>query len=95
VEQDLFSDDPDLAGSPEERDYETINWMDEFPAYNWFDFSASYTLRNGIKFTVGCNNITDEEPPFGPNFADNPVYTMHGSYEPLGRYFFSSIQFNF
>jgi outer membrane receptor protein involved in Fe transport len=69
--------------------------MDEFPAYNWFDLAASYTLRNGLKFTVGVNNVLDEDPPFGPNWADNSNYTMHGSYEPLGRYIFGSVQFNF
>ena len=33
------------------------------PHYNWFDLAASYTFRNGIKLTIGVNNILDEEPP--------------------------------
>jgi len=69
--------------------------MDTFDAYNWFDLTASYTTRNGIKLTVGCNNIFDEEPPLAPDYADDPNFTIHGSYDPLGRYLFGSVQFNF
>jgi len=95
VDQDLFSDNPDLAGSEEDREYEVINGMDAFPSYNWFDLAASYTFRGGVKLTVGVNNILDEEPPLGPDFADDPNFTLHGSYDPLGRYVFGSVQFNF
>jgi len=94
VQNDEFDSDPDLS-NPGNHDLYTINGVDSIDAFNWFDLAASYTLRNGMKFTIGCNNIFDEEPPLLPTFDDDPNLTIHGSYDPLGRYVFGSVQFNF
>ena len=69
--------------------------MGHLSAYNFFDLAASYTLRNGLKFTLGINNILDEEPPLGADMADDPNLNMYGTYDCCGRYIFGSFQFNF
>ncbi len=77
------------------REVWVTNGIDKIEAFSWFDLAASYTMRNGLKFTVGCNNILDEEPPLAPDHADDNNINMYGFYDPLGRYVFGSIQFNF
>jgi len=94
AENDDASPSPDL-GNPDNMELWRINGIDKIRAYNWFDFSASYTFRNGIKLTLGVNNIFDEEPPLMPGFADHRPINLYANYDPLGRYIFSSVQFNF
>jgi outer membrane receptor protein involved in Fe transport len=94
VEVDDASDDPDI-GDPSAMENWRINGIDKISAFNWFDLAASYTFRNGIKLTLGVNNILDEEPPLAPTFNDDFGFNMYANYDPLGRYIFSSIQFNF
>jgi outer membrane receptor protein involved in Fe transport len=80
------SSNPNLD-DPEYYDLSVANDLDMLPAYNWFDFAASYTFRNGIKLTAGVNNIFDEDPHY--------FWEYFGIYDPLGRYIFGSVQFNF
>jgi outer membrane receptor protein involved in Fe transport len=94
VINDDFSDDSDLA-NPGLHEQWINNDIDKIDAYNYFDLAASYTLRNGLKFTVGVNNILDEEPPLAPAMADDTGINMYGIYDPAGRYIFGSVQFNF
>jgi iron complex outermembrane receptor protein len=94
VTNDDLSDNPQLA-DPGNWELWEVNDIARIPAYNYFDLAASYTFRNGIKLTLGCNNILDEEPPLAPNYADNNILNMYGTYDPLGRYIFTSLQFNF
>jgi outer membrane receptor protein involved in Fe transport len=69
--------------------------MGSLDAFNYFDLAASYTLRSGLKFTLGVNNIFDEEPPLGADMADDPNLNMYSVYDCCGRYIFGSFQFNF
>jgi len=86
------SPDPALA-NPENQEFWALNGIDTIDAYNYFDLAASYTLRNGLKFTLGVNNLFDEEPPLAPDHADDlNIYRVWDGY---GRYIFGSIQFNF
>jgi outer membrane receptor protein involved in Fe transport len=96
ADMDPDSPYPDLTNE-EWLDYAELNLIDEVRAYNWFDLSASYTMRNGLRFTVGVNNILDEEPPLLPGYADSvgTWFNLYGTYDPLGRYVFGSVQFNF
>jgi hypothetical protein len=57
--------------------------------------TAFYTMRNGIELTVGRNNILDEDPPIGPDLADDSNVTLHGSSKPLESCILGGIQFNF
>ena len=94
VEVDDASPDPDI-GDPGAMDNWRVNGIDRIRAYNWFDLAASYTFGNGIKLTLGVNNILDEEPPLAPTFNDDGNINLYANYDPLGRYIFSSVQFNF
>ena len=91
VDNDDASSNPDL-GNPAQMPLWEENFVDRYPAFNWLDISASYMMNNGLRFTVGVNNVTDEEAPLAADFADFDTYQ---SYEPLGRYVFGSIQFQF
>ncbi|MEE4274021.1 MAG: TonB-dependent receptor [Thermoanaerobaculales bacterium] len=94
VEIDAASPDPNLQ-DPEMLDLAQINGFDTIRAYNWFDLAASYTFRNGIKLTLGVNNILDEEPPILPDLGSEIGINLYANYDPLGRYVFGSLQFNF
>ena len=55
VINDDYSSDSDLT-NPGNWELWEANGIDKIDAYNYFDLAASYTLRNGIKFTLGINN---------------------------------------
>jgi len=86
AEVDDASPNPQLANPGQLAIWEASG-VATLPAYNWFDLAASYTFRNGIKLTLGVNNILDEEPPL--------YWGGYAVYDPIGRYVFSSVQFNF
>jgi len=96
AEIDRNSPYPYLSDS-EWLDYARLNLIDTVRAYNWFDLAASYTFRSGVKLTLGVNNILDEEPPLMPGLAGSrgTWFNLYGNYDPLGRYVFGSVQFNF
>jgi outer membrane receptor protein involved in Fe transport len=96
AENAAASPDPDL-GDPDELERARINGTEAVRAYDWFDFAASYTWRNGIQLTLGVNNILDQEPPFMPGLQDvsGTWFNLYGNYDPLGRHIFASVQFNF
>jgi len=91
VTNDDGSSNPDL-GDPLQQEFWAINDVDKLPAYNWIDISLSYLMNNGLRFALGVNNIFDEEPPLAPDHNDN---NLHEVYDPLGRYIFGSITFQF
>jgi outer membrane receptor protein involved in Fe transport len=94
ADNDAGSSDPDMS-DPYWYEIYQISGSDRIRTYNWFDLAASYTMRNGLKFTLGMNNILDEEPPLLPGMADHPFFNLYANYDPLGRYIFGSVQFNF
>jgi outer membrane receptor protein involved in Fe transport len=65
-------------------------------ATNFFDLAFNWKLTDGLQFTVGVNNILDEEPPLGAGI-DNIDYGpgFWGAYDVYGRYLHSAIQFQF
>ncbi len=71
VEIDDASPDPDLGDPDAMPELWVINDIDKIDAYNWFDLAVSYLMKNGIRWTVGVNNIFDEEPPLAPTFNDD------------------------
>jgi outer membrane receptor protein involved in Fe transport len=93
VEVDDASPDPDI-GDPTAMENWRINGIDKISAYNWFDIAVSYLMRNGIRFTVGVNNIFDEEPPLAPTFNDDFGVNLYGNYDAFGRYVFAGVQFS-
>ena len=68
----------------------------KFAAQNYLDLSVSYKLTTHLNLTFGVNNILDREPPLAAGMQDNDYGTgFYGTYDPMGRYVFSGIQFNF
>lgn len=94
VDNDDLSSDPDI-GNPGNIALWEANDIATIDAYNWIDLAASYAFNNGIKLTLGINNVFDEEPPLAPDYADDPNLNTYGNWDPLGRYVYGSIQFNF
>ena len=92
AEIDDASSNPAI-GDPNSMDKWIANGSDKTKAYNWFDLAASYSFKAGVRLTAGVNNIFDEEPPLMPGLADE--MNMYASFDPLGRYFFLGMQFDF
>ncbi len=94
VDVDDASSNPDI-GDPEAMPTWRANGIDKIKAHNWFDVAASYVFAGNMRFTVGINNIFDEEPPLAPTFNDDFGVNLYSVYDPLGRYAFSSIEYSF
>jgi outer membrane receptor protein involved in Fe transport len=94
VDVDDASPNPDI-GDPDAMDEWRANGIDKIKAHNWFDLSASYVFKDHMRFTVGINNIFDDEPPLAPTFNDDFGVNLYSVYDPLGRYAFSSIEYSF
>lgn len=95
VDNDDLSSNPAL-GDPSNVDLLKTNDQDAFGAAHYFDLAASINVIKGVQFTLGINNLADKEPPIAPGDQGNdygPGY--HGTYDPYGRYLFTSIQFTF
>jgi outer membrane receptor protein involved in Fe transport len=95
VKNDDLSDNPDL-GNPGLVERLKLNGSDEFPAFHWFDLAGTYKFKDGVRLTLGVNNILDKEPPLGSGLSDidyGPGY--YGTYDPMGRSLFANLQFEF
>lgn len=72
------------------------NDIDRFSAQNYFDLGVTYKLTRHLNLTFGVNNLFDKEPPLAAGMQDNDYGTgFYGTYDPMGRYVFSGIQFTF
>jgi outer membrane receptor protein involved in Fe transport len=94
AEIDDASPDADL-GNAGNMESHRINGIARTGAYHWFDLSGTYTFKDGIQWTLGINNILDKEPPLWPELADEFDVNTYATYEPLGRYIFTSMRFDF
>lgn len=75
----------DIAASPANlvNTADDVTIWDAQGYYDWNDFT----------FTVGIRNLTDEEPPYVT--AYNDMNTLNHSYDTLGRYYYTRVQFAF
>ena len=94
VDNDDGSPNPDIE-DPEAMELWEINGSHRIPAYDWFDLALSTDLAEGVRLTFGVNNIFDEEPPLLPSFADYAVIGLYANYDPLGRFIFTNVRFDF
>jgi outer membrane receptor protein involved in Fe transport len=75
---------------PVERDgvFEAFRKID---AYDYFDLFASYTWQDRYEFSLGIDNLTEEDPPVVGNEAgdtsSNSGNTFPSNYDVLGRVF--------
>ncbi|WP_462171928.1 TonB-dependent receptor plug domain-containing protein [Pseudoalteromonas xiamenensis] len=60
------------------------------------DLQGSYRFSDGIKVSLGVNNLLDEEPPFAIGDGDADLYGYVGkTHNPRGRYIYTKVTFNF
>ncbi len=53
-------------------------------------------LKKNYRLLFGVNNLFDREPPLAAGMQDNDFGTgFYGTYDPMGRYVFSGVQFTF
>ncbi|MCP4900490.1 MAG: TonB-dependent receptor [bacterium] len=88
---DDASPNPDLA-NPALIESWKINDAYEMKAYNYLDFSATVSFGGHYQWTLGINNILDEDPPLAPSLSSTG---FGGTYDPLGRFVHTSLRFNF
>lgn len=91
---DAAADDEALA-DPGAIPQWKANGSYEVTAKHYFDLATTYRYRPDVHFTVGINNLADQEPPFGSGFSDvdyGPGF--YGMYDPNGRYVFATMTFN-
>ena len=83
-------------GDPGAIELLKINDIYKIPAHHYLDLAATYKFSDRVQLTMGINNVADTEPPLAPEMQDNDYGTgFYGTYDPYGRYIFSSLQFNF
>ncbi|HEX4741089.1 MAG TPA: TonB-dependent receptor [Caulobacteraceae bacterium] len=69
------------------------------PAYNYFDLSMQYRVKDRYTFRVGVNNIADVDPPIIGS-GELPATVGNGNtfpqvYDALGRYLFVGVTADF
>jgi outer membrane receptor protein involved in Fe transport len=69
------------------------NGFYQIPAYNYLDLLATYTFRDGLRLTMGVNNILDTDPPL--LFEVYSETGFHSMYKPLGLTVYKNLQFEF
>jgi len=95
VTQEELSDQEDLA-VPSRREIWTLNGSHEIPAFNFWDFAATYEFRKGVRLTAGVNNVLDKEPPLGAGLTDVDFGAgFYNFYDSLGRTIYTNFQFQF
>jgi iron complex outermembrane recepter protein len=94
----------DASPNPDLEYLEDPDWIEaleasgsyEFHAYSYFDLSATYDVTSGIQLTAGINNIFDIEPPLGPARPGVDYGAGYGgTYDPWGRFIYTSMRFTF
>lgn len=94
-ENDDLSPNPALGDPANVRTLE-LAFADKIEAFNYVDVSATYRVRRNYNIVAGINNVFDKEPPLGAGLSDvdfGPGF--YGTYDHLGRYFFTGVQFTF
>jgi outer membrane receptor protein involved in Fe transport len=95
VTNEELSDETDLA-VPARTQLWTVNGSHEIPAFNFFDFAATYKFKDGVNFTLGVNNLLDKEPPLGAGLSDVDFGAgFYNFYDSLGRTVYANFQFQF
>jgi iron complex outermembrane receptor protein len=94
AEIDDASPDSDI-GDPGAMPFNELNGIASTDAWNYLDLSANWTVMKGIQWSVGVNNVLDDEPPLWPDLADDGNLNTYATYDPLGRYIYTAFRFDF
>jgi outer membrane receptor protein involved in Fe transport len=82
--------------NPADMPLQIANGIATIPAYHYMDIGATWKIRKGITFIAGVNNVLDKEPPFAPGQTPwDYAVGFYGTYDALGRYIHTSLQFTF
>jgi iron complex outermembrane receptor protein len=95
VWNDDVSSNPAI-GNPSNHEQLVLNDAYYIPVQNYYDLSFAYRFKLGMTFMLGVNNLLDTDPPLGSGSAANDFGPgFYGTYDPYGRYLFSTLQFTF
>ena len=95
VKNEESSPDPALA-NPADMPLQIANGMGALPAAHYMDIGATWRIHKKLTFIAGVNNVFDKEPPLGPGSSPNDYAAgFYGTYDPLGRYIHTGLQFTF
>ncbi|MEW5684834.1 MAG: TonB-dependent receptor [Pseudomonadota bacterium] len=94
VKLDAFSDDPQLNNPG--LQYETDRVL---KSRDYFDLTASWTMRDNLNFRAGVNNLFDVDPPLNGS-SNCPTGPCNGNtwpqvYDAFGRYLFIGLTADF
>ncbi|PTM44644.1 TonB-dependent receptor-like protein [Sphingomonas aerolata] len=75
-------------------DSATTYAVERIKAYDYFDLTAAFRIKDGFTWSVGVNNVFDKQPPI---LGDNQqqANTYPSTYDPYGRAFFVSTNVKF
>jgi iron complex outermembrane receptor protein len=80
--------------SVRDDDEETIYTVERIGSYDLFDLSMAFDVSDGLRMTMGVNNLLDRKPPvLGTNQEQSNTYP--GTYDAIGRDFFISANLRF
>ena len=88
---DEASPNPALA-NPGNIELDKINNIYQLSARHFMDLGATWKITKNIQFVAGVDNVLDKEPPFLPSIS---TLGFAGTYDPLGRYVHTGLQFTF
>ena len=92
---DESSPNPALA-NPADMPLQIANGMGALPAAHYMDIGATWKIHKRVTFIAGINNVFDKQPPLGPGSSPNDYAAgFYGTYDPLGRYIHTGLQFTF
>ncbi len=95
VTAEELSNQKDLA-NPSMEEQLKANFADKYASWNYIDLAVGLKLSRQVLLTAGINNIFDKIPPLGSgSAADDYAKGFYGTYDPYGRYLFTSLQFTF
>jgi iron complex outermembrane receptor protein len=94
VTLDAFSDDPQLNNTGVQ--YETDRVLG---ARDYIDLTATWTMKDNLKFRAGINNVFDKDPPLNGS-SNCPSGPCNGNtwaqvYDAFGRYMFVGLRAEF
>ncbi|MEG8054542.1 TonB-dependent receptor [Sphingomonas aerolata] len=75
-------------------DSATTHAVERIKAYDYFDLTAAFRIKDGFTWSVGVNNVFDKQPPI---LGDNQqqANTYPSTYDLYGRAFFVSTNVKF
>jgi outer membrane receptor protein involved in Fe transport len=76
--------------------WDKTNGIDQLPIFHYLDVGVTWKIHKAVTFIVGVNNVFDKEPPLAPGNGVNDYGTgFYNTYDSLGRYIHTGLQFTF